>query len=148
MTMDEHRIQTQQRLRNDTGIDEAMIDRVVRSFYAKAREDALLGPVFGSRITDWEPHLRTISDFWSSVLLMTGVYHGRPMAKHIGLPIDAAHFDRWLALFRETATELCPPVAAARFIEMAQRVGESLELGIASANGQILKKGERLTAAR
>jgi hypothetical protein len=34
--------------------------------------------------------------FWSSVTLMTGRYHGTPMARHAPLPIDADHFDRWL----------------------------------------------------
>ena len=37
--------------------------------------------------------------FWSSVALMTGRYHGTPMAKHLPLPVDAGHFDRWLELF-------------------------------------------------
>jgi truncated hemoglobin YjbI len=34
--------------------------------------------------------------FWSSVALMSGRYHGQPMEKHLPLPIDARHFDRWL----------------------------------------------------
>ena len=40
-----------------TGITEAMIERLVRSFYDKVREDEMLGPVFDARIADWEPHL-------------------------------------------------------------------------------------------
>jgi hemoglobin len=40
-----------------TGIDEAMIERLVRTFYGKIRKDPLLGPVFETRIADWEPHL-------------------------------------------------------------------------------------------
>ena len=54
-----------------------------------------------------------------------------------------ATFDRWLALFEETAREVCPPAAAALFIERARRVAESLELGVASANNILLRKGER-----
>jgi hemoglobin len=65
------------------------------------------------------------------------------MAKHMPLAVDARHFDRWLALFDETARELCPPAAADRFIERARRVAESLELGVATANGVLLQKGER-----
>ncbi|HLJ70237.1 MAG TPA: group III truncated hemoglobin [Roseiarcus sp.] len=127
----------------ETGIDEAMIDRLVRAFYARVREDELLGPVFAARIEDWEPHLRQMGAFWSSVTLMTGAYHGEPMRKHLPLPIDARHFDRWLALFAETARELCPPKAADCFIERAQKIAESLELGLAGANGVLLAKGER-----
>jgi len=127
-----------------TGIDDAMIDRLVRAFYARVRSDALLGPIFEARIRDWEPHLQRMCAFWSSVALMSGVYHGSPMAMHMRLPVDAAHFDRWLALFEDTAREICPPVAAEHFIERAERIGESLELGIAGSRGILLRKGERL----
>jgi hemoglobin len=82
--------------------------------------------------------------FWSSVALMTGQYHGRPMEKHLPLPVDARHFDRWLELFRETAQEVCPPAAAVHFIERAHRIAESLELGIAGNIGILLPKGKRL----
>lgn len=126
-----------------TGIDEGMIERLIRAFYVRVRQDAMLAPVFESRIADWEPHLERMFAFWSSLTLMTGRYHGQPMAKHLALPVDAIHFDRWLALFDQTARELCPPAAAERFIERAHRVAESLELGVAGANGVMLGKGER-----
>lgn len=132
-----------QRLRDETGIDEAMIDALVEGFYARVRDDGLIGPIFAARITDWAPHLAQMKLFWSSVALLTGVYQGRPMPKHLPLPIDARHFDRWLELFIETARALCPPVAAAHFIERARRIAESLELGVATASGTILAKGER-----
>src|SRR6266446_10861177 len=90
-----------------TGITEAMIERLVHGFYAKVRADAVLGPIFDARIGDWEPHLAQMCAFWSSVALMTGRYHG----KHLPLPVDADHFDRWLELFEATAREICPPEA-------------------------------------
>jgi hemoglobin len=127
----------------ETGIDEAMIETLIRGFYARVREDPLLAPIFQSRIADWEPHLDKMFAFWSSMTLQTGRYHGQPMAKHMPLAVDARHFDRWLALFEEVARDLCPPAAAARFIERARRVAESLELGVATANGALLRKGER-----
>jgi hemoglobin len=126
-----------------TGIDEAMIDRLVRGFYAKVRKDAVLGPIFEARIKDWEPHLAQMCAFWSSVALMTGRYHGTPMAKHLPLPVDGGHFDRWLALFEETAREVCPGEAEAHFVERARRIAQSLELGIAGTRGVMLGKGER-----
>jgi hemoglobin len=131
------------RIRAATGIDEAMIDELVETFYARVRDDALLGPVFAERVTDWGPHLAQMKLFWSSVALSTGVYEGRPMPKHLPLPIDATHFDRWLALFEETANAVCPPVAAGHFMERARRIAESLELGIANANNVLLGPGER-----
>ena len=84
-------------LAEQTGITEAMIERLVRAFYAKVRADEVLAPVFDARIHDWEPHLAQMCAFWSSVALMTGRYHGTPMAKHMPLPVDAGHFDRWLS---------------------------------------------------
>jgi hemoglobin len=126
-----------------TGITEAMIEQLVRGFYVKVRRDAVLAPVFESRIADWEPHLARMCAFWSSVALMSGRYHGTPMAKHAPLPVDAGHFDRWLELFEETAGEICPPAAATHFIELARRIAASLELGIAGGQGVMLAPGER-----
>jgi hemoglobin len=132
----------------ETGIDEPMIESLVRAFYARVRLDPLLAPIFESRVSDWEPHLGNMFAFWSSLTLQTGRYHGQPVAKHMPLAIEARHFDRWLALFEETARDLCPPAAAERFIERARRVAESLELGVASANGVLLRNGERYRQAR
>jgi hemoglobin len=126
-----------------TGITESMIERLVRNFYGKVRADAVLAPIFDARIEDWEPHLEQMYAFWSSVALMSGRYHGAPMPKHLPLPVDAAHFDRWLALFETTAREVCPPEAEVHFVERARRIAASLELGIAGAQGVLLAVGER-----
>jgi hemoglobin len=143
MSGSERREEITARIAAGTGITEAMIEQLVRGFYGKVRADAVLGPVFEAKIADWEPHLAQMFAFWSSVALMTGRYHGTPMIKHVKLPIDAGHFDRWLTLFEETAREFCPPEAAAHFIDWAQRIAASLELGVAGANGVMLGKGER-----
>ena len=77
-------------------IDERLIAKLLRAFYARVRVDPLIGPIFNERIQDWEPHLARIGDFWSAVMLRTGRYQGQPMRLHLPLPIDATHFDRWL----------------------------------------------------
>ncbi|MDP3370176.1 MAG: group III truncated hemoglobin, partial [Brevundimonas sp.] len=79
------------RIEAETGIDEPMIARLVDAFYDRVRVDPLIGPVFNDRISDWGPHLARMRLFWSSVALMSGVYHGRPMPKHLPLPVDARH---------------------------------------------------------
>ncbi|MGB8623601.1 MAG: group III truncated hemoglobin, partial [Paracoccaceae bacterium] len=81
----------------------------------------------------WAPHLERMCAFWSSVALMTGRYHGAPVAAHAGLPVTWAHFERWLALFGETAHEVCPPVGAAHVIERAERIARSLHIAAADA---------------
>jgi hemoglobin len=139
----ERRAQLTADIAEKTGITEAMIERLVHGFYAKVRTDALLAQVFEARIRDWEPHLAQMCEFWSSVALMSGRYHGAPMVKHLPLPVDAAHFDRWLALFEQAAREICPPHAAAHFVERARRIAASLELGIAGGQGVLLGSGER-----
>jgi len=118
------------RLMAETGLDEALLRRLIGAFYGKVREDALLGPIFAERIADWGPHLERMGEFWSSVALMTGRYHGAPMQAHLDLPVDWSHFTRWLELFRETATEICTPDGAAHVITRAERIARSLHMGI------------------
>jgi hemoglobin len=130
-----------------TGIDEPMIDRLVRSFYGRAQQDPLIGPVFARHVDDWEDHYARLRDFWSSVALMSGRYHGQPMAKHLPLGIDTPHFNRWLELFVETAQDVCPPAAAALFIDRAHRIADSLEMGIATSRGEIKAPPPRPTRA-
>ncbi|MCC2547396.1 group III truncated hemoglobin [Hymenobacter sp. BT175] len=82
---------------------EADIRLLVDSFYDAVNQDELLSAVFnGFAHVDWARHLPVMYDFWSSVLLGTSRYKGRPFAKHIPLPVGAAHFQRWLQLFFQT----------------------------------------------
>jgi hemoglobin len=120
-----------------TGIDEAMIKRLVHRFYGRVQQDPLLGPVFAARVDDWPAHLEKLCAFWSSVVLMSGRYHGQPMRPHLEISPGGELFDRWLALFEQTAGEVCPPPAAAHFVDKARRIADSLELGIASMQGRI-----------
>ena len=121
------------------GVTEAMIHDLVHAFYGKIRKDPALGPVFARVIGgDWDPHLAKMCDFWSSVLLMTGRFHGSPMVAHTRIEgIRPTHFARWLHLWRETAAEVCPPEAAALFTAKAEMIGQSLQLGIAASRGEL-----------
>jgi hemoglobin len=127
------------------GISEEMIHQVVHGYYAKIRRDPALGPIFNREIAEdaWPAHLETMCDFWSSVMLMSGRFHGAPMPAHLriqgrdGKGLNARHFARWLHLFAETAAELCPPEAAALFVKKSQMIAQSLQLGIAASRGEI-----------
>jgi len=119
-----------------TGITEAMIGELVTRFYDNAREDALLAPIF-AKIQDWDEHLAKLKDFWSSVILMSGRYHGQPMQAHMPFALIGDHFDRWLDLFEKTAQEVCPPAAAAYFIDRARRIADSFETASATRAGHV-----------
>jgi hemoglobin len=130
-----------------TGIDSVMIEALVRAFYSRARLDPLIGPIFEGNVVDWDAHISRMCDFWSSVALMSGRYHGQPMTAHLPLPIDKRHFGRWLELFAETARVVCPPAAAAHFIDRAYRIADSLEMGIAAQKGEIRSRRKLPTGA-
>ena len=120
-------------------LDEDMVAAVVAAFYGKARRDAVIGPVFNRLIAadHWPQHIRTITDFWSSMLLGTRRYTGRPMPKHIAIPeLSDAHFQRWLTLFRETAEDICPPHVAVLFVDRAERIGYNFRIRIAQFRGE------------
>ncbi len=121
------------------GVTEAMCRQGGGAFYARVRADPELGPIFNDAIGDhWDAHLAKLADFWSSVLLMTGRYKGTPMSVHVALPrAEPAHFQTWLALFRQTVEEICPPPAAALFVEKAEMIARSLQFGIAASRGEL-----------
>jgi hemoglobin len=82
------------------------IRTLVDSFYARVNADALLSPIFNDVAgVDWEKHLPTMYQFWSSMLLRTNTYQGRPWPKHAVLPVNPAHFARWLELFKSTVDD-------------------------------------------
>lgn len=113
-------------------ITEDDIARLVPAFYERVRADPALGPIFGQAIDDWPLHLEKLKAFWSSVMLGTGRYKGQPMVAHVGQEphMSAENFARWLALWRETSAEILSPQAAAAVQERADRIAESLQLGI------------------
>lgn len=120
-------------------LDEALVAAVVRDFYARVRADTLIGPIFNRIIAEerWPHHIAVITDFWSSMLLGTARYMGRPMPKHLAIPeLADAHFARWLRLFRETAEAHCPPQIAALFVDRAERIAFSFRLRIAQFRGE------------
>ena len=112
--------------------EDAWVRPLVELFYARVREDALLGPIFGSVVHDWSDHEARLIDFWSSVMLSSGRYKGNPVALHL-MHADAMtpeRFARWLALWRAASDELLPSNAAAAVQEKAARIAESLQLAI------------------
>lgn len=117
------------------GLTDEAIRLLVDRFYGRVRRDAVLGPVFaralGHRDEAWAAHLARLSDFWSSLTLKTGRYHGDPFSAHLRLPdLEPKMFERWLDLFASTCAELFEPEVADAFRLRAERVARSLRMGL------------------
>ena len=120
--------------------DPADIRRLVDTFYARVRGDDLLAPVFASRVSDdhWPAHLDTITRFWTAVLLTQGAgYRGNPGDQHLYLPIEAAHFTRWLALFGQTVDAMFAGDHASEIQVRALKMAEMFQakMAVARAGG-------------
>ncbi len=114
-------------------ITEDGIALLVDAFYARIRQDPVLGPVFEAKIqaAAWPRHLATMRRFWSAVMLTSGAYSGNPVGVHRGVPgLERPMFAHWLALFGETAEDLFETEPAAAFVTKAKRIAMSLELAV------------------
>jgi hemoglobin len=113
-------------------IDEAALALVVERFYSRVQLDPLLGPIFDGAVHDWPKHVGLLKDFWSSVMLTSGRYKGRPLPAHLkhAQAITPQAFERWLALWQLVTDEVLTPGAAAAIQCKAARIAESLSLGI------------------
>ncbi len=84
------------------------VRELVKSFYDKLLADPEMRHFFAA--LDLAHHLPKIEAFWRSVLFGDRSYTGDPMTAHIALnrrhPMEQAHFDRWLAHWNSTLTEL------------------------------------------
>jgi len=113
---------------------ESDIKRVVRAFYKEVQEDEMLAPIFETKIgaNDWDKHMEHITDFWSSIFLKTGRFKGNPMLKHAALKgITPSHFNHWLTLFQKVSNRVLEPTQAQAMQVMAERIGQSLQMGLA-----------------
>jgi hemoglobin len=113
-------------------LTEATIAELVPAFYARVRSDEVLGPIFDGAIGDWPQHLQKLTAFWSSVMLTSGRYKGQPMVAHVrhAGSMTPYNFARWLELWRQTTDDLLAPDVAAAFQDKANRIAESLQLGV------------------
>jgi len=111
-------------------VTEQQIAAMVRRFYDAARADDSLGPLFNAAVLEWDFHIDRVADFWSHVLLGTNRYKGFPFPAHRDLPIELAHFDRWLELFGAAADETLPADAAQKAKARAAHMTEAFRCGL------------------
>lgn len=112
-------------------ISESEIDMLVEAFYARVRTDPTIGPIFDKAVKDWPHHLALLKKFWATVLLTARTYQGDPLATHLKLPLERKQFERWLALFAETAHEVLAPDHAAIVIRKSEQIAKNFQSAIA-----------------
>ncbi len=113
-----------------TAETERAIAACTHAFYAKARQDPDLGPIFNAQVHDWDVHMHTIANFWSKILLKTQRYSGSPYVAHVNLSIQPQHIVRWLELFTETVHETLPGPDGEIILAKARMMGESFMMGL------------------
>ena len=100
---------------------------LVAAFYARVRDDPVLGPIFAEHVQDWDLHMPKMIDFWSAALRRTARYRGMPMPVHNALPgLDGDLFGRWIRLFRATTAAQGNETLRLRANELAERIARSL----------------------
>ena len=116
----------------DPILSEQDFARVIPAFYARVRDDEILGPIFNNAIQDWPHHLEKLQAFWSSVMTASGRYKGQPMVAHLRHVADMTgdNFGRWLLLWGETTSDLLGAEAADAMQHKAMKIAESLQLGV------------------
>ncbi|NVO56082.1 group III truncated hemoglobin [Rhodobacteraceae bacterium B1Z28] len=110
------------------------INAQVRVFYARVRQDSVLGPVFANHVDDWPAHEEKIAAFWRNAILFERSYDGNPQRVHIERQdVKPEFFAHWLDLFEEVATQTLPPETAIPWIALARRIGVGMKAGVQSA---------------
>ncbi len=113
----------------------AGIQRLLRSFYADARQHAVLGPIFNARIPDWPAHLTKIAEFWARQTGGPSNYDGGFGAAHLTLGIGPEHFQHWLALWDFNCRRNLPEADAGEMSALARRIGASLQRILGGRSG-------------
>jgi len=119
-------------------VNEDSIRALVHAFYDAVLKDEVIGPIFAREVVPerWPAHLDKMCAFWSSLLLKTRRYEGRPLRPHLQIPgLSEDHFRRWLALFRQTAEQVFNGEDAAAVTALAVKIAHSFRLSIAFHRG-------------
>ncbi|ACO46220.1 group III truncated hemoglobin [Deinococcus deserti] len=105
---------------------EAALRPLLADFYARARTDELLGPVFTSHVTDWHAHLDRVTAFWVTMLGGGPAWRGNLNAAHAGLGVSSAQLERWLTLLAQAAHAHLPAEAAEVLLTRAHAMARQL----------------------
>lgn len=111
---------------------------LVETFYKSALADPLIGPVFTAAKFDLEQHIPIMVSFWETILFDVITYQGNPMLKHMELnrsvPLQPAHFERWMEIWKATINNKFSGPLAEKAIIRAMSIGQLMEYKIKQAD--------------
>lgn len=101
------------------------IETLIETFYGKVFRDELLAPFFKGM--DFEAHKPQMVHFWSFVLISEPGYKTNVTEKHLSMPLEPQHFERWIQYFTETVDELYAGETADLAKQRAALVGWTIQ---------------------
>ena len=112
------------------------IDTLVILFYDKLLQDITVKEIFEQTVLQHlETHLKTIADFWDSILLDANNYRGNVTEKHFDLDkrFTLTHdiFKHWLLNWNASVDELYDGEKAAMAKTRAQSIADIMEYKLA-----------------
>jgi hemoglobin len=119
---------------------------LVTTFYRRAFDDELLGPIFVDVARmDLAHHLPIICDFWETVLFQAG------LSLNARAPLGAPHFERWLRLWTTTVDDAFAGEKAELAKTQAARIAGSIQRRLQGRSGsdfETLRTGPDAAGAR
>ena len=108
------------------------IREFIEAFYNKILADSDLAPIFiDVSDIDLDKHLPLICSYWEKLLLGDARYNRHTMNIHRALnaqrTLHAEDFDRWLALFCQTANESYAGPATERAKQIATTIAANMQ---------------------
>lgn len=120
--------------------DRSDIADLVTTFYRRAFEDELIGPIFTDIAhLDLDHHLPIMCDFWETVLFRAGLYQRNAFAVHVALNakvnLDGEHFERWLKIWVKNVDDHFVGEVAERAKTQAARIAASIHRRLQGRSG-------------
>lgn len=120
--------------------DRSDISELVVSFYGRAFEDELLGPIFTDVAhLDLDHHLPIMCDFWETVLFKAGLYKRNAFGVHVALNtkmnLRSEHFERWLHIWDSNVDDRFAGEKAERAKTQAGRIAASIHRRLQGRSG-------------
>ena len=121
------------------------LTQLMESFYHKALQDDVIGHFFNEVAPlQMETHIPLIVDFWETIVFDKAKYSGNVLNVHEHLHQLSAfkeeHFNRWVALFKETVNELFFGEKAEMIKQRGESIATVMKIKLVHSGVEISKK--------